>query len=171
MNVFCFDRSPYLSALWLDDVRKNKMILESSQLLSTAINFNDPLTDWRVYKPAYISHPCSIWTRTSRGNFIWLLDYLEQLIIQKENGYSHKCASLVPVFQKYSRVGRFKQEDQTPFVNCARNLQRNVDFKYIEDVHLAYKLYISNRWSRDSIELSWKWGKKPDWFNTKEARV
>lgn len=167
MNIFCFDTSPYLSALWLDDIRKNKMILESSQLLSTAIDFNDPFGDWRVYKPAYISHPCTIWTRESRGNFVWLLEYLEQLIIQKENGYNHRCAKLVPIFRKYATSGKFKKEDQTPFVNCARNLQRNVDFKHISDVHLAYKYYIANRWVKDSIEVSWNWGRKPDWFTPK----
>lgn len=166
MNIFAFSAEPYLSALWLDDIRKNKMILESSQLLSTAINFNDPLGDWPIYKPAYISHPCTIWTRTSRANFSWLLSYLEQLIVQKENGYSHKCAKLIPVFQKYQSEGRFKHEEQTPFANCARNKQRNVDFTHIADTHEAYRLYICNRWKKDKIDLTWQWGSKPDWYSS-----
>lgn len=37
MNIFAFDKCPMQSALWLDDIRKNKMILESAQMLSTAV--------------------------------------------------------------------------------------------------------------------------------------
>ena len=37
MNIFALDQCPMQSALWLDDIRKNKMILESAQMLSTAV--------------------------------------------------------------------------------------------------------------------------------------
>jgi hypothetical protein len=37
MNIFALSECPEQSALWLDDIRKNKMILESAQMLSTAI--------------------------------------------------------------------------------------------------------------------------------------
>ena len=34
MNIFALDKCPMQSAQWLDDIRKNKMILESAQMLS-----------------------------------------------------------------------------------------------------------------------------------------
>ena len=37
MNIFALSRCPMQSAWWLDDIRKNKMILESAQMLSTAV--------------------------------------------------------------------------------------------------------------------------------------
>ena len=73
MNIFALDKCPMQSALWLDDIRKNKMILESAQMLSTAVRWLDPDTTLPVYKLAYMNHPCTKWARKSRANFSWLL--------------------------------------------------------------------------------------------------
>ena len=161
VNIFVFDEDPWLSALWLDDVRKNKMILETAQLLSTAIQFNDPFTDLKVYKPAYISHPCTIWARTSRDNFNWLTEYMRCLVVQKKTG--HKSAELLASFEHYGSHGRFSLEQRTPFANCARNRERGVDFSHVADVHSAYRQYICRRWQERTITLSWRWGKEPEW--------
>ena len=60
MNIFAFDKCPMRSALWLDDIRKNKMILESAQMLSTAVRALCPDTTLEVYKTAYlITHAVS----------------------------------------------------------------------------------------------------------------
>lgn len=168
MNIFAFDPDPWQSALWLDDVRKNKMILETAQLLSTAVRFNDPMGGWSVYKPAYTSHPCTRWVRQSRSNFKWLLRYLHALCEQKTG--THKTRSLLPVFDQYADEGRFSKEEFTPFVNCARNKERGVDFHSVEDVHQAYKLYICERWKEKTIPLSWRWGTEPEWRHEKEER-
>ena len=66
MNIFAFDKCPMRSALWLDDIRKNKMILESAQMLSTAVRALCPDTTLEVYKTAYLNHPCSKWARQSK---------------------------------------------------------------------------------------------------------
>lgn len=161
MNIFAFDSDPWLSALWLDDVRKNKMILETAQLLSTAIRFNDPQTTLPVYKSAYISHPCTRWARRSRANFGWLVEYMRSLGVQRDR--DHKSLELLSSFSWYSAHGRFSEDNLTPFVNCARNKERGVDFSNVEDTHEAYKLYISQRWKEPYITLSWKHGQEPDW--------
>lgn len=158
MNIFAFHPDPWQSALWLDDVRKNKMILETAQLLSTAININTPGHDLPTYKTAYLNHPCAKWARKSEGNFRWLTEYFGALIQQK-NG-THKSSSLLKVFQEYK--GDFALEGQTTFANCARNLSIGVDFTHIKDVHQAYRMYIKERWKRDTIILSWNHGEKPD---------
>lgn len=163
MNIFAFDSDPWLSALWLDDVRKNKMVVETAQLLSTAIRFNDPFTELAVYKPAYIGHPCTVWARTSRDNFKWLTEYFRCLVVQR--GGAHKSAALISSFEHYALHGRFSSTNRTPFANCARNLDRGVDYSHVSDVHSAYRQYINDRWSRDTITLSWKHGKQPDWRN------
>ena len=161
MNIFVFDKDPWLSALWLDDIRKNKLILESAQLLSTAIRFNSPDTQLPVYKSAYISHPCTRWARASRANFSWLVDYMHSLGVQKKGG--HKSLELLSSFEHYATHGRFASDEPTPFVNCARNKERGVDFSHVADVHQAYRLYICERWKEPYITLSWRWGKMPDW--------
>ena len=161
MNIFAFSPDTRLSALWLDDVRKNKMILETAQLLSTAIRFNDPFTELPVYKSAYMGHPCTKWTRESRANFHWLTNYMEELCKQKSG--NHKSSSLIPYFRQYAKEGSFKSEDMTPHVNCARNKERGVDFSHVTDVHDAYRQYINARWTEKTIRLTWNWGVCPEW--------
>lgn len=86
MNIFALDRSPILSARWQHDRHVVKMILESYQLLSTAIHHNDFYRD--VYnravsrlpvpaqadllKPTHDNHPAAVWVRESSQNFVWL---------------------------------------------------------------------------------------------------
>ena len=161
MNIFALDQCPMQSALWLDDIRKNKMILESAQMLSTAVRTLCPDTDLEVYRVAYLNHPCTIWARQSRANFSWLLSHMSHLFIQK--GGVHKSALLIPLFKKYADNGDFPQEELTGFANCARNQERGVDYSHIEDVHQAYRLYMNDRWKERNITLTWRWGEQPEW--------
>ena len=161
MNIFAFDKCPMRSALWLDDIRKNKMILESAQMLSTAVRSLCPDTTLEVYKSAYLNHPCSKWARQSRANFKWLLHHMSWLYNQKSG--DHKSARLIPRFQKYADGGDFPDEYLTPFANCARNLERGVDYSEVDDVHQAYRMYMNDRWKERNITLTWRWGEEPDW--------
>ena len=161
MNIFAFDKCPMRSALWLDDIRKNKMILESAQMLSTAVRALCPDTTLEVYKTAYLNHPCSKWARQSRANFQWLLHHMSWLYNQKTG--DHKSARLIPEFQKYADDGDFPDEYLTPFANCARNLERGVDYSEVDDVHQAYRMYMNDRWKERNITLTWRWGEEPDW--------
>ena len=161
MNIFAFDKCPMRSALWLDDIRKNKMILESAQMLSTAVRALCPDTTLEVYKTAYLNHPCSKWARQSRANFQWLLHHMSWLYNQKSG--EHKSARLIPEFQKYADDGDFPDEYLTPFANCARNLERGVDYSEVDDVHQAYRMYMNDRWKERNITLTWRWGEEPDW--------
>ncbi len=161
MNIVAVDKCPMRSALWLDDIRKNKMILESAQMLSTAVRALCPDTTLEVYKTAYLNHPCSKWARQSRANFQWLLHHMSWLYNQKSG--EHKSARLIPEFQKYADDGDFPDEYLTPFANCARNLERGVDYSNVDDVHQAYRMYMNDRWKERNITLTWRWGEEPDW--------
>ena len=161
MNIFALSECPEQSALWLDDIRKNKMILESAQMLSTAIRWLDPDTTLPVYKLAYINHPCSKWARRSRGNFKWLLSHMFHLFSQRDR--PHSSARLLEHLDYYSHNGYFPNEDLTPFANCARNLERGVDYSDVDDVHQAYRMYMNDRWKEKKITLTWRWGEEPDW--------
>lgn len=161
MNIIVFDNDPWQSALWLDDVRKNKFILEAAQMMSTAIRYNDPFTTMSVYKASYVNHPCSIWVRQSRENFGWCLSWMKALGEQK--GGNHKSLNLVPLFEEYYASGAFNKTELTPFANCARNKERGVDFSSVHDVPYAYKLYMRKRWEENNIRLTWHNGEEPTW--------
>ena len=163
MNIFALSRCPMQSAWWLDDIRKNKMILESAQMLSTAVRVLSPDTDLSMYKVAYLNHPCTIWARQSRDNFKWLLSHMSHLWLQK--GGEHGSARLIPQLDEYSSTGYFPNEELTPFANCARNLERGVDYSEHADTHEAYRLYMNDRWKETNITLTWRWGREPEWRN------
>ena len=201
MNIFALDKCPMQSAQWLDDIRKNKMILESAQMLSTAVRLlsgkpievrvkhgsgtrlkkhwllpNEDISEIEepvslfsnlfsdsIYKVAYDNHPCTIWARQSRDNFKWLLSHMSHLWLQK--GGEHGSARLIPQLDEYSSTGYFPSEGLTPFANCARNLERGVDYSEHSDTHEAYRLYMNDRWKENNITLTWRWGREPEWRN------
>src|ERR1700756_168681 len=94
MNIFALDLSPVKSAEYACDKHVVKMIIETAQLLSTAIHIQVPRNEnYLLYKTTHVHHPCSKWTRESRENFEWLVDY--GIALSKEYtvryGKYHKC--------------------------------------------------------------------------------
>ena len=69
MNIFFLDKSPELAAKYLCDKHVPKMLLESSQMLSTAIQRHLGGTIGELYKPAYPKHPMTIWVGDNKNNF------------------------------------------------------------------------------------------------------
>jgi hypothetical protein len=157
MNIFAFDPDPWNCALWLDDVRKNKLILETAQLLSSAVAINDPSWASKVYKPTHLGHPCAKWVMASKLNYSWLMTYFHCLASQFG---VHKSFGLFDTFEDYYHQGWFPSEAQTPFPNCAANASLGISFKHVADVHEAYRLYITERWKVDTITVSWTKGER-----------
>ena len=73
MNIFVTDPCPKISAQNLDNKRVVKMLLESAQLLSTAITLNGGKG---IYKPTHIHHPCTKWVAHSYQNWLWLFRHM-----------------------------------------------------------------------------------------------
>ena len=69
MNIFILDANIKKCARYHCDQHVVKMILESVQIMCTALNkkgFDTP------YKSTHINHPCVLWTEKSYDNFLWL---------------------------------------------------------------------------------------------------
>lgn len=146
MNIFVTSKDPFESAKYLDDRRVNKMILESVQILSTALILKGIDAPVRM---SHVNHPCSVWCRSTRENYLWLCDHLEGLLNEKFNRY-HKEHS----YRKH--LDYLRQQSKhipslmlTPFVNCAANKEYGLNFHNIKDTCLAYKLYLQERWKMD----------------------
>ena len=45
--------------------------------------------------------------------------------------------------------------DLTPFANCAARQDISISYKHLQDVTLAYKLYLADRWELDKREPTW----------------
>lgn len=78
LNIFVLDPSPKLAAVYQCDKHVVKMVLESAQLLCSQFDpkYNPP------YKRTHYNHPCSVWARISKQNFLWLAAHAMYLSIE-----------------------------------------------------------------------------------------
>jgi len=152
MNVFVTSENPIKCAQHLDDKRLNKMCLETTQLLCTAVNEHGGTTP---YKSTHKNHPCSLWTRKTRENWLWLWKHGKALCKEytKRRGRIHACKSVLDRIEwmfVYIPKG-----ERTSFVNCAANDKLGVSFKHVDDVCKAYQLYLNQRWELDKRPPTW----------------
>ena len=167
MNIFVYDPDPKTCALWVDDVRRNKLITEHAQMMTAVLDYRKPVwfkdyKQCRVNYPAsVIMHPCTVWLRQSWSNFRWLVQ-LNQYYIDMWPG-EHKSARIM--LAAYDACYRFGATDEsTPFVNAARNVDLGLDFTNEENTFLAYRKYHVARWDGDNPVPTWRTGKKPSWY-------
>ncbi len=114
MNIFQLDLDPECAAVYHPDKHVVKMIVEYSQLLSTAHRVLDgtlvegksksgrkqkrfELSDSRdsvLYSATHINHPSAQWVRESDRNYRWLHNLLVALSREYTYRYGkiHKCA-------------------------------------------------------------------------------
>jgi hypothetical protein len=163
MNIFASNPDPRISAVWLDDLRANKMILESCQMLSTAVHQVDPNHTLKLYKSFNPNHPCCLWVKESKQNFYWLLLHTKALLARSK--VNHKSNLTYETCFDWFKLCHYKLEDnpQLIFKNCAANDGAGINYKNVKDVHLAYRLYLNHRWKEDKKPPTWTTGVKPDW--------
>lgn len=155
MNIFVLDKDPRKAAQYHNDKHCVKMILEHTQLMSTAVNFHTNNLIEGLYKTTHLNHPCGVWTRQTRGNFQWLIDMTEELFKEytKRYGKSHKS---YVIFQRLKNVKEVIPEgEMTSFAQAMPE-----EYKDIDPVK-AYRTY----YLKDKKEISkWKLGNIPDWW-------
>lgn len=154
MNIFVTSKNPRVCARNLDDKRVVKMINESFQLMATALAERGIVTPIR---PTHRHHPVAIWSRSTRENYNWLLRHAIALCHEKRRRYPdnkpHEYEKLISFFRSHAKVlPSFKL---TAFVNCAANKEKGIDYKHIDDVFLAYQLYLNDRWETDARTPTW----------------
>lgn len=69
MNIFVLDQDFARCARHHCDAHVSKMILESVQILCTALNKKGFATP---YRSTHVKHPCVLWAEESWDNFRWL---------------------------------------------------------------------------------------------------
>jgi len=144
MNIFATNKGAWKSAQALDNKRVIKMCLESAQLLSTAMHVMG--APGAPYQATHINHPCSVWTRASAANYLWLINHFTALCKEYTYRYGkvHKCEQYLDVF--YSGYNYMPDSlDITPFANCTK-------FKEEKNTFKAYKLALTDKWKNDKIK-------------------
>lgn len=155
MNIFFTDPCPIKCAENLDTKRVNKMILESCQMLCTAINLSGGISP---YKSTHKNHPSSVWARKTLANWNWLWDHMVALTkeYEKRRGKTHLS------YTKMMEADLPKIADKllpnlplTEKPNCAARKSMGISYKHVEDVYTAYQLYLDDRWNTDKFEPTW----------------
>ena len=158
MNIFVTDQSPITSAKSLDNKRVVKMILESAQMLSTAVNIHG---GEGPYRTAYKNHPCTIWARESRANFEWLLAHMQALSDEYTRRYNktHKSSLHLPSLRQDAIL--IPEVTQTPFEICIQD-----HFRPTKDPIDGYRKCLTYKWFvTDKRKPEWPFG-KPEWLET-----
>lgn len=159
MNIFAVAKSPRVSARSLPDKLVVKMPLESAQMLSTSLRcfMSDDVCDTLgIYKVAFKNHPCTIWARTSRANFDWLVAHFETLCDEYTARYDkvHASRRLLYAFKTY-RVF-IPSGPLTPFAQCMPD-------EYKSSSHIeAYRDYMV----AEKTYAVWKFTEQPQWWVT-----
>ena len=146
MNIFVTDSDPIKSAQFLDNKRVIKMILESAQMLSTALHFYGVEAP---YKSTHVNHPCNIWCRSNKSNYGWLLKHFKALCEEYTFRYNkvHKCEQYFKFFK--DNIEALPSGELTDFVNCAANRTLGYSYRHMKNTVLAYQLYLFRRWLSD----------------------
>lgn len=76
MNIFVLDHNLRRCARAHCDQHVGKMILESVQILCTALNKKGFATP---YRSTHVKHPCVLWAEHSFDNFCWLKQLAREL--------------------------------------------------------------------------------------------
>lgn len=167
MNIFHTDIDPVTSAKNLDDLRVNKMIIESASLLANAIAFHGgkesdlPISkiSQKPFKTkAWQSHPSCIWVKQNEANYNWLLNHTIALIeeIKNRKGTSHCMINNISILTNSASF--LPKGDITPFANCT-------PYKQIDDPLLAYRMAMVYKWEHDAKIPLWTNSTRPDWYN------
>ena len=163
MNIFITSECPIESANNLDSKRVNKMLLESCQMLSTAVN---ECGGKAPYRSTHKNHPSNVWVRQSKKNYSWLWSHADQLahIYTQETGKIHKCQAILSELSEYHNYKLIPDGDITSIPNCAANKEKGISFKHITDTFEAYRLYLVARWNTDTLKPKWKNRQTPTFY-------
>jgi hypothetical protein len=169
MNIFITDLHPITSAKNLDDVRLNKMILETAQILNT--NNHVLGSGHQPYKPTHANHPSTVWARESFDNMSWLIDHFQALCTEytTRTGKVHKTSTHLEGFRgsllDHEMDGvKLPSNRLTPFANCTLDSVRELGLSVVE----SYQIYMCFKWHFDSvhkwIKLAWKGSSAPSFY-------
>jgi len=145
------------SAQSLDNMRVVKMILESCQLLSTALFINN--INGAIYKPTHINHPSTKWTAESSANFLNLVKHTKAMLDEYYLRFNknHKCnkileENILPLFEK--NIDKFPQALETPL-----KMAMPLEYQVPNDPVLSYRNYYITK-----EKMRYPKGKEPIWF-------
>lgn len=150
LNIFAVDSDPVVAAQSLCDAHVIKMILESAQMLCAA----HP-QGFAPYKRSHYNHPCTIWARTSKANYMWLCEHAKALCAEYTYRYGKRHKSEDVIDWCIANSSEIPNGSLTPHAQAMPPQYRNGSF--VE----AYRAYYRGEKSRFA---KWRKREPPLWF-------
>lgn len=146
MNIFILDYDPARAAQAHCDKHVPKMILESTQMLSTILG--------GPYRPTHANHPCTLWAGRSQANASWLFSLAYHLHNEWQERWGHdrvhKCRPILDGL--INELASLPNSNLTPFA-----LAMPDEFKTDDPVE-SYRAYYHSK-----PFAEWRHG-EPDWW-------
>ena len=158
MNIFVLDTDIERCARFHCDQHVSKMILESVQMMCTALDkrgFSTP------YRPTHPKHPCVLWVERSYDNFLWL----GRLAVALNREYRYRY----PKDRDHASIGvldqimehRFESEGLTEFAQAMPD-----QYKVRGDAVAAYRnFYLGEK----RAFAKWTTRPQPHWWTANAA--
>lgn len=151
MNIFILDNDPVKAAKQQCDKHVVKMVLETAQMLCGTYCSNIS-----PYKTTHYNHPCSIWSRQSKENYMWLIQHGLSLSAEYTERYGkvHKSQQVIEWCRDNMNMLTFEETGLTPFAQAVPEEYKN------EDPVVAYRSYYLGE---KAYMAKWKQN-KPEWW-------
>jgi len=156
MNIFVLDYNHKKNAEYHCNCHTYKMLVETTQLLSNTYYFTNQ-KHLSPYKLTHKNHPCSVWTRSSLSNWLWLRDLGIALYEEykfRYNDKDHKSGDIILSLE----IPDLPDVGLTEFVQCMPDEYKNkCAVKAYRDYYIGEKQHILKYTKREI----------PDWLIVK----
>tara|TARA_R100001015_G_scaffold12829_3_gene5530 strand:+ start:6216 stop:6779 length:564 start_codon:yes stop_codon:yes gene_type:complete len=177
MNIFVLHTEPDKAARQMCDKHVPKMIVESAQMMASAVrrygatDEDMPLTKaGKPYRGGYKNHPCTIWAGDTFGNFAWLTDHAMALCVEYTSRFGKKHACYDAIVTLYGLgmnwIGTGLGHERTPFALAMpdefRPITTDGEMAYhAEDIDAvqAYRAYYHSK-----TFAKWEKGRDAPWW-------
>jgi hypothetical protein len=153
MNIFVLDQDIERCAQYHCDAHVSKMILESVQILCTALNKKGFTTP---YRSTHARHPCVLWVEESYDNFLWLGELAGALnaeyCFRYAKNRNHASIAVLDEIRKH----RFESGGLTAFAQAMPD-----EYKVSGDAVSAYRNFYLGEKSRFA---KWTRRSEPPWW-------
>jgi hypothetical protein len=159
LQIFVLSINPRRSARMLSDKDIIKMIVESSQILSSCHHIYNSRYKNKLYKKIQIIDPYVIWVCKSKSNYLWLVEYLDELYKEYFFRYNkkHKSKEIFKFLKKVPKnlldIGLTKFPQALP-----------EKYKSKSAITAYRKFYASEK----IYSAKWNKRKKPKWIYNKK---
>lgn len=159
MNIFVLSGNPETAAQYQCDKHVVEMVLETALMLSTAhrvMGNDNPI----LYRKTHENHPCTIWARKTKYNYLWLYDHFLALGQEYEKRYGRKHLSIQKLANVLAEPAYKRNDLLTPFA-----LVMPDEFKQIGYPVKSYRDYYRSKQS--AFNMTWKTA-RPRWFDKQD---